>query len=293
MKQEGVRLARRLPARSSHAGWIARVIARGAIPFVILGWSPRASAGFWSKVLSHDVDVITVTDMTEAGQAYPNATPANPVYYMIIDVGERPFGRTWAGEKIPGHRTALKWMMGALAEQGYRLADEQHPPTQLLVYGWGMMQGGPERPALKFLGGDKVDLMWEQDQIGGFINARVLLRNMQRVGITGKVWDLAESDLFLGIVRSFSMDSLKGPKTTLLWETRFACPALGLYLDTTMPLMIKAAAVNLGRETNKPVNLNATDAFKGHVDLGELKILGTAETEKNRPDPAPKPPDSR
>ncbi len=272
------------------------ILARAAAVALLLGCASRASADFWSRIFQHDVDVITVTDMTDAGRAYPNASPASPVYYMIIDVGQRTFGGSWAGETIPDHRTARKWMMAALAEQGYRLADENHPPTQLLVYGWGMMQGGQGRPALKFLGGDKVDLMWEQEQVGGFINARVLLRNMQRMGITGKVWDLAESDLFLGIVRSFSMESLKGPKTTMLWETRFACPALGLAMNTTMPLMIKAAAPNLGRETNKPINLNVSEALRGHVELGELKILGTEPSEEKvqpLPEPAPAPPDPR
>lgn len=87
---------------------------------------------------------------------------------MIVDAGQRTFGRSWAGEKVPDSRVARKWMMAAMAEQGYRLADSAHPPTQLFVFGWGMMQGGETRPALYFLGGDKLDLKWEEQQSQGF-----------------------------------------------------------------------------------------------------------------------------
>jgi hypothetical protein len=90
----------------------------------------------------------------------------------------------------------------------------------------------------------------------------------------------------MGVVRSYTLDSETAPKVTKLWETRFACPATGLAMDTTMPTLIKAASMNFGRETVKPVALNATDYFSGHVDLGEFKVLGT-EDQLERPTPKP------
>ena len=246
----------------------------------VLCTAPAARADFPGRIFHHDVEVITVTDMTDAGRSYPAASPAQPVYYKIIDLGLQDFGPAWAGEDLPARRKVLIWAIKALAEQGFRVANEQHPPTQLFVFAWGMLQGGKDRPALRFLGGDKADLMWEQEQYGGFVSPRVLLRGIQRVGIVGEIWDLAESNLFLGIVRSYTIDSFDAPKVTLLWETRFACPADGLGLADSMPLMIKAAALNFGRETKLPVNLNASDLFKGRVDLGELKILETLPTGK-------------
>ncbi len=262
---------------------------------LMLGCASIARADMWSTLFPHDVDVITVTDMTEIGRTYPNATPSEPVYYMIINLGEKYFGRSWAGERTPKSREALKWMMTAMAKQGYLLANEQHPPTQLFVFGWGMLSGGPGRPALKFLGGEKADLLWEQEQYGGFISPRVLLRGMQRIGVVGKIWDTAESDLFIGIVRSYTMDSLKKEnKPVLLWETRFGCPATGLWMTEAMPQMIKAAALNFGRETKMPVSLNATEYFKGRVDYGELKIMGTvADPDRLDQNPPPAKTDSR
>lgn len=257
---------------------------------LILGCAPSALADFFSTLFPHDIDVITVTDVTEAGRAYPQATPAKPVYYKIIDLGQESFGRSWAGESVPDRRVARKWLMNAMAGQGYRLADEQHPPAQLLVFAWGL--GGPGPTALKFLGGEKADLLWENEQYGGLLNPRVLLRGMQRTGITGKIWDFSQSNLFFGLVRSYTMDSETAPTVTMLWETRFGCPADGLSINNAMPLMIKAAAINFGRETKMPVGLNATDVFGGHVDIGELKVLGTtpapgSDPAKNEPATAP------
>ena len=214
--------------------------------------APLAPAGLWDTLFPHDVDVMTVTKVTEEGRAYPPATPTNPVYYKIIDLGEQAFGRVWAGESVPHRRTTRKWVMTALAEQGYRLADEQHPPTQLLVFIWGMSQG----IGMEFF---------------GFSPRRP---PFHPIGTVSKALDFTGSDLFLGMVRSFTMDSETSPKVTLLWETRFACPSNGLALANAMPLMIHAAGPNFGRETKLPVNTNASDRFKGRVNFGELKIMG-------------------
>ena len=263
------------------------------LAWLCLLWVASASANWWSKVFPHDVDVITVTYVTDPGKAYPPATPSQPVYYKIIDLGQQDFGRDWKGETTPHSRTVRAWLMKAMIEQGYRLADASHPPTQLLVFGWGMLQGGENRPALKFLGGDKVNLMWDWDfhDTHSFLDPKVLLRNSLHNGVAGKIYDFAEGNLFLGVVRSFTIDSEKAPQVTLLWETRFACPATGLDLNAALPLLIRAAAPNLGRETKEPVNLNASDAFGGHIDLGEMKILETYPAKP--PDDAVKPLEKR
>ncbi len=250
---------------------------RGLAALLLLAGVTSLHANFLEKFLQKDVDVITNTDVTEAGKAYAPATPAAPVRYKMIYAGETEFGRNWAGESIPPKMSVIKWMVAAMKAQGYLLADDQHPPEQLFVFGWGMLASNESRPALGFLGGDKVNLMWEQEQYGGFVSPNVLRRGLIRMGVAGKVWDLAESNLFMGVVRSYTLDSETAAKTTKLWETRFACPATGLALDETMPTLIKAASLNFGRETAKPVALNATDYFGGHVDFGEFKVLGTED----------------
>jgi hypothetical protein len=265
---------------------VRRCVAALTAVFTLLLGPPEIRADFLHKFLHKDVDVITVTDVTEAGKAYAPATPARPVRYKMIYVGETAFGRSWAGESIPSKKATLRWMIAAMKAQGYLLADAEHPPEQLFVFGWGMLAGGEGRPALGFLGGNKVNLMWENEpQYGGFVNPNVLRRGMMRVGIAGKVWDIAESNLFMGVVRSYTLDSETAPKVTKLWETRFACPATGLAFDETMPSLIKAASLNFGRETTKPISLNADDYFGGRVDFGEFKVLGEGDT-LAKPQPA-------
>jgi len=267
-------------------------LASAALALLLLVGPAVAQTGFqdaMSKFLHKDVDVITVTDVSEAGKAYAPATPAKPVYFKLLYFGYITYEgeRTWAGETIPSNKAVLQWMLKAMKTQGYLVADEQHPPEQLLVFSWGMMEGGKDRPALGFLGGDKLNLMWEQIQYGGFVDQRVLLRGLIRTGIAGKVWDVAESDLFLGAVRSFTLDALDNPKPTMLWETRFACPATGLSMAKAMPLMVTAAAFNLGRETAKPVSLNASALFGGKVNFGDIQVLGEADhlTPRTKPEP--------
>lgn len=262
-----------------------RSVVIGAVSLLSIG-PATVRASILGEFMHRDIDVITVTDVTDAGRAYPPATSAKPVRYMLVYVGLTNFGPVWAGESIPPKKEVLKWMVGALRTQGYLLADQQHPPQQLLVFGWGMLAGNKDRAALGFLGGDKVNLMWEQEQ-GHSMHSNVLLRGLIRLGVAGKVWDIAEDNLFLGVVRSFTMDSLDSPKTTQLWETRFACPSTGLAFDETMPHLIKAAAVNFGRETTLPVNVNTSER-NGHVKLGEMKFLEAdpyiKAEEPNKPD---------
>ena len=265
---------------------------------LLLAGAPAPATAFQRTLtafLHKDVDVITVTDVTEAGRACALATPDHPVRYRIIHLGMTSFGDNWAAEKIPSNNAVLLWMMAAMRDQGYLLADAAHPPELTLVFGWGLFRestgepaleapthflgnvasygtvGSPRR-ALRFLGGEKVDLMWEQARTAGSIDSRVLLRGM-RTGVTAKVWDFAASDLFLGVVRAYPANLAGVTTKSLFWETRFACPATGLSLEQALPQMILAAAPNLGRETLKPVNVNATETYGSKVNFGDFTIL--------------------
>ena len=246
-----------------------RCFALAALLFALSPFAPAAGLGAF---FAHDVDVITVTDVTPEGRLLAAPSSAAPVRYMIVDVGEVHIGRNWAGEKLPNTDVARRWVMKALAKQNYTLATETNPPTQLLVFGWGYTSD----PMLKFLGGEKADLMWEYEQYGGFLNPRVLTRNLQRVGIVGKIWDFAHGNLFVAFVRSYAMDSVgQGKKPIKLWETRFGCPADGLTLADTLPQMIVAAAPNFGRETRMPVSLRVNDWRRVQVEYGELRVIET------------------
>lgn len=255
-----------------------------ALMFVLA--AKPARAGFVSHWLARDVEVITVTDVTDAGRERPVATAEHPLRYTLVYAGETCFGPTWAGEATPGTADVLRWIKAALKSQHYLPATNLHPADLAIVYGWGMLSGGSARSALGFLGGQKLDLMWTQSgspfSAGiGESDPRLIMRDAFIGGINGKVWDFAAEDLFLCVLRCFTRDSLYGTKATKLWETRFACPASGLSLRNALPLMIRAAAPHFGRETAQPVPLDASDAFEGRVDMGELRFL------ENEPGPPP------
>jgi len=237
--------------------------------------SSGLQAGPLEKLLRKDVDVITVTDLTDAGQDVRAATPAEPVRYLPVYAGEIPLGLTWAGDSIPPNQVAMQWLMSTLKTQGYLPADDKHPAEQVLIFGWA--RHSPEGGTLRtvgFLGGTKTNLIKGRYEFGRVANAELDRLDTIRTHLEHKIVDFSGSDLYLGIVRAYARDSLDTPKPVKLWETRFGCRATGLVLDETMPLMLKAAALNFGRETTRPVNLNASDNFGGRVILGDLEVLG-------------------
>jgi len=222
-----------------------------------------------NRLLGHaEVDIFTDTTVTAAGRARPAPTPAAPVYYKIIDRGETNFHSGWAGEQFPSKHTVRQWLKSALAKQGYVLADFQHPPTLLLVFAWGMTRDN----AFYFLGGNK---MPPPPPVVG----------------PGGVWYVLISvtdvpGTYVGLVLAYTIESESAAKPTLLWMTRFGSPSPGFSLRESMPVMIEAAALNFGRETDKPAHLAVLRPPSGKVTFGDIKVLGEA---KSLPPPGDKP----
>lgn len=249
----------------------------------------RVGAGVLETLFRHNVEVITVTDVTPEGKLWKQPSPGHPLRYSLVYVGETVFGRSWQGEELPKNGEALRWLGAELRRQGFELATAEHQPDVVIVYGWGLLTGGSGRTAFGFLGGEKLDLMWLQSAPSPFsistgtLDSRLFVKDAYLGGVAGRIWALAEDNLFLCVVRCYTPESLYGDKTTKLWETRFACPATGLSLRNVMPLLIRAAGPHFGHDTPKPVALDATAAFKGEVKLGDLRVM-----DDNAP-PAPPP----
>ncbi len=55
--------------------------------------------------------------------------------------------------------------------------------------------------------------------------------------------------------------------------TRIAAPSLGFELGEVLPAMLAIGGPVFGRDTPKPVWVNADDRFKPNVTLGELKLI--------------------
>lgn len=84
------------------------------------------------------IDYIVITEMTEAGRKLPKPSFAKPVYYQAHSVGQHDVGDAYGGTKAITYDRLRKQLGDALASNGYRPADAEHPPTQLFIIAWGM-----------------------------------------------------------------------------------------------------------------------------------------------------------
>jgi hypothetical protein len=154
----------------------------------------------------------------------------------------------------------------------------------LLCYTWGTLNAerfygpDPSRPPLqvnrgqivRFLGGHKIGL----DQ--AFFNPLTA----PMVGLTANSYDarnlleVAEEDFYVIVVSAYDLDAaLEMRRKPPLWTTRIAAPSLGFSLADVMPAMLAIGGQQFGRETPRPVWINADDKFTPNVKLGELQLV--------------------
>jgi len=87
------------------------------------------------------IDYAIVTEMTNAGRKLPAPSADAPVYYIAHSVGQRNIGDAYGGTKDIPYAALQAQLDSALASNGYRPVDPQHPdhtPTQVLFFAWGM-----------------------------------------------------------------------------------------------------------------------------------------------------------
>jgi hypothetical protein len=233
----------------------------------------------------HDVQVIAVTDTTPVGALRRAVSPDNPAYYTALSVGYRDFGGSIAGEKIPPKDEVLKTITRVLAKQGYLPATDENLPTLLLIWTWGTMN---------------TDLMFSTnpDDIEGYqVNRNQLLRFMgaYKLGMISKeprafqqdlmpgalfgdadselIATLATEDLYVAAISAYDYAAAVRQEKTLLWTTKISCPSRGLALPQTLPAMLALAGPYIGRETERPISLKATEEFKTEVTIGDPTLV--------------------
>jgi hypothetical protein len=249
----------------------------------VLASSARASILDWIFP-KRDVQVIAVTDTTPAGALRRPVSPANPVYYLAVSAGYRDFGGIIAGEKVPPKEEVLKTMAKVLAKQGYLPAGDEHPPTLLLVWAWGTMNTdrlvtmtgdeGPQtnrRQLLRFLGAYKLGMISKdrsafQDDL---MMSGMLFRDADR----DMIHDLATEDLYVAAISAYDYTAALRSEKVLLWMTKISAPSRGLVMNETLPAMLVLAGPHIGRETEKPVSIKATDKFKPEVKIGDPTVV--------------------
>ena len=238
-----------------------------------------------------EVQVVAVTDTSPAGLLRRPVSTANPAYYMAVSAGYRDFGGIIAGEKVPPKDEVMQVIAKVLAKQGYLPSTDQHPPTLLLFWTWGTMNAdrmvtmngdeGPQtnrRQLMRFMGAYKLGLISKdksgfQDEIA---NSGVLFRDADQ----DLIYELASEDLYVAAISAYDFAAATRSEKVLLWTTKISCPSRGLVMKEALPVMMALGGPHIGRETEKPVSVKATDKLKPEVKIGDPTVVEYLEKTK-------------
>lgn len=245
-----------------------------------------ASDGLWKLIRGHrDLEVITVTDVSSTASFLPPASPAQPQYYIAASLGYRELGGVMAGFEEPPSQDVLRLIASELAKQGYLPSTSRSsPPTLMLVYTWGTLNadnsygGDPSAPPSQrnraqiasFLGGRKLGL---DDNFFNPLTAPL-------PGLTAynyeanSLLEVARESFYVIVVSAYDIDAaLQKRRRPPVWTTRIAAPSLGFSMGDVLPAMLAIGGAQFGRDTPRPVWINASDKFKPNVTLGELQLV--------------------
>ena len=262
------------------AGWRA-ALAAGVLLFTA---APAYPQGLLAWLFHHDVQVITVTEATPAGALRRPATPSEPIYYAALSAGYHDFGGTMGSDKLPVPQAMIATIVKVLAKDGYLPADANHPPTQMFIFTWGAMNPevmpnlwNPNMPdiqlnrsqMIRFLGGGKLGLVNDNPaEWGDTLYPGLTLFDSDARAIV----EVARESFYVVALASYEFP-VKVPKhPRQLWQTRICCPAVGLVMADTMPTMLAIAAPYIGKVTNRPVWVDASDKFKPDIRIGNPKF---------------------
>lgn len=239
-----------------------------------------------------DLEAITVTDFTAEGSLLRLPTPDKPVYYTAISAGYRDLGGLKGGEKPIARQIVDRTMLKILAKQGYLPAREGQRPDIVLAWTWGTLnvERSPEfngysarlneRQMLRFLGGAKLGLV-SQNRSDPFPEPMLLPGLLDCTAEGRNLSDVASDDLFVATVAAYAVELNASKHAVLLWNTRISCPSRGFWLPDALPAMLAIGGPFIGRETNKPVWIRATDKFKPDIKLGDPKLIEYLEHQQS------------
>ncbi len=271
--------------RAGGGSSVTRKIAWIAAALLLFGGAPAPASSVLDWLLPpHDVEVITVTDVTPAGALQRAASPENPIYYMAVNAGYQDFGGIIAGDKIPAPKDMIRTTVRVLAKQGFLPADDQHHPAVLIIFAWGSLYPyripslNPNLPSpqlnryamMRFLGGDKLGLVSTRPDpwLDQTFETGLTIRSASAEAIATAATD----DLYVAVLAGYEFPIANPKHPVMLWKTKISCPARGLAMADTLPTMLKIAGPYIGRETAKPVWANASDRFKAHVEIGPATV---------------------
>ena len=253
--------------------------------FAFLGVLPTSRAGLLDFLFGkHEIEVITITDMTPEGRLLRRPTPEHPTYYVAASLGFRDLGGVMGGEKEPPKEDVLRLLSKVLAKQGYLPATNQSPPpTLVLMLAWGTLNAdleygmNPDLPPvqrnrqqiLKFLGGYKMGFSDRDfDPLVPSLGGLSFMDFDSR-----QLYEITSEDFYVAIISAFDLAALTKKQKKMLWTTRVSCPSRGFWLPDVLPAMMAISGPSIGREMTRPTWVNASDKFKPDVQIGDPVLV--------------------
>ncbi len=98
------------------------------------------------------IDITVITEVSDEGKKLPTPSPADPVYFESVAGGFRSMGAMRGTRPEQSTAEITRLLFKSLATSGYLPTSKGHPPTQLIVYTWGIHslpdEPDPENPTV-------------------------------------------------------------------------------------------------------------------------------------------------
>jgi len=242
------------------------------------------------RAVEHNVRVAVVIDMTADGRKVAHPTPENPSYYVPVVLGYKELGDILTDFQRPPPPTyeIQRLLTKALAEQGYRVANPQSPPSLVLVFRWGSIT--PQIVNGRFVNRDEmmtylVGENWREMQgaldpqttellseVDNSVNLESSAPHHGQGNPYGEPVDMGsathEGARYYLMVSALDYQASRQHKSVLLWRAHVSINYWGHYLDDTLPVLIMAAAPYFGLQTLRPVITTEAALPHGQVTAG-------------------------
>lgn len=225
------------------------------------------SAQFFGPQTKTEIRI--VVDLTAEGRKLPEPSRERPVVYFPVTAPEPE-----AGEGVPDRSEVHRWLIQALAAQGYLPVNpQQDQPSQLLVFQWGELDPQIEEMEMRVDDDNPVmaQKFWNEREFLDLIAGRSADRPMPWWKREAMRREAVVSRHFVRLV-AFDYEAAKKQQQKVLWHARVSTHADGVTLKEVLPTLIKAGGPHFGRATKQPVVVTLPFVRDGNVELGEPRV---------------------
>ncbi len=235
------------------------------------------------------VDVVILTEFTQAGKKLKKVTPDEPVYYIAGDSGMKEEGEVIAGEIPPKGDALKKAMVQALRTNGYLPYTPKHKPSLVIFFRWGSFNlrhsiddpmgvngADPSNPPTP----DPLEiseLAQRAALIGGTAFATQMLTALQHNTLesfankdehTRWLVDECYTNRYYIIASAYDFESALKQKKVLYWKTKISTNSVGLTMNDSILALTLNAGPYFGREMTSAARLNRPVIKEGRVEIG-------------------------